>query len=78
MTGLVIKVQDKNTKEIKDFTILGGIPLESARIRLQREFNNASEKLRKECSFSLGSARYDFSTYRVDWDSYSSMSVIFG
>jgi hypothetical protein len=78
MTGLVIKVQDINTKEIKDFTILGGIPLESARMRLQREFNNAPEKLRKGCSFSLGSAKYDFSTYRVDWDTFHFMSVIFG
>lgn len=78
MTGLVIKVQDRNTKEIKDFTILGGIPLESARMRLERQFDNAPEKLRKECSFSLGYARYDFPAYRVDWDSYHSMSVIFG
>jgi len=78
MTGLVIKVQDRNTREIKDFTILGGIPLEGARMRLQRQFDNAPAKLRKECSFSLGYARYDFSTYRVDWSSYNSMAVIFG
>ena len=78
MTGLVIKVQDRNTKEIKDFTILGGIPLQSARIKLQKEFNNASEKLRRECSFGLGSARYDWSDYKVDWESYCSYDTIFG
>lgn len=78
MTGLVIKVQDRNTKEIKDFTILGGIPLQSARIKLQKEFENASEKKRKECSFSLGSARYDWSDYKVDWNTWCGMTAVFG
>lgn len=78
MTGFVIKIQDRNTGEIEDFTILGSIPLESARMRLQRQFDNAPKELRKECSFGLGYANYEFSTYRVDWGSYNSMSVIFG
>lgn len=76
-TGYVIKISDRRTKKVRDFTILGSIPLQSARGRLNREYTKASADTKKECVFSLGTAHFDREQYKVDWEAgFSADSII--